>query len=252
MARLNTNAELWSHLSNFYVLWDSTSGVSTTVDSTGVDIAATASTMPTSASATGLSTGVSYIRVGARGGAIWALVDAGTTGAGGTGTITARSQWAEAITDNEPVVEQVKTDLGDISDAGISLDVTSDMTTINVATQRHAYAHHVAHTDYACTVQLENLSIENLLVSMGMNDSNLHGAGTTADPNVADWLSANIDTINPLAFLAEGTRKDGTNMSVEFWDCDFDPAKTIAIARGQDAPVEFTFFARVIRWKHPV
>lgn len=247
MARLNTNAELWSHLSNFYVLWDSTSGVSTTVDSTAADVAATASTCGTAATTTGLSTGTSYVRVGPRGGAVWALVEAASTVG-----FTAMSQFGETLQDGDAVVEQVKTDLGDISDAGVSVDVTGDVTTINVATQRHAYAHHVAHTDFGCTVQLENLSVENLLTSMGMNDSLRHGGGTTADPYVADWLSDNIDTINPLAFIASGTLKDGTNVDVEFWDCDFNPAKTIALARGQDAPLEFTFFARVIRWKHPV
>jgi len=248
MTRLNTNAELWSHLSNFYVLWDSTSGVSTTVDSTGVDVAASASTCPTAATAVGFSTaGTDYARIGPRGGACWALIEAATT----TG-ITGVSQWGEALSHGDPVVQQIKTNLGDIADSGVSVDVTADVTTINAATQRHAYAHHVAHTDYACTVQLENLSIENLLVAMGINDDAKHGGGTTADPNVADWLSDNIDTINPLAFVAEGTRKDGTNMTVEFWDCDFNPAKTIALARGQDAPAEFTFFARMIRWKHPV
>lgn len=247
MTRLNTNAELWSHLSNFYILYDSTSGVSTTVDSTAADVAATASTCGTAGTSTALSTGTSYVRIGPRGGAVWALVEATSTAG-----FTAVSQFGEALSHGDAVVEQIKTDLGDIADSGISVDVTGDITTINVATQRHAYAHHVAHTDYACTVQLENLSIENLLTSMGIGDSAMHGGGTTADPNVADWLSDSIDTINPLAFIAEGTRKDGTNMRVEFWDCDFNPSKTFPLARGQDAPVEFMFYARNIRWSHPV
>lgn len=247
MTRLNTNAELWAYLSNFYVLWDSTSGLSTTVDSTGVDIAASGTTCPTAATAASLSSGVSYVRVGPRGGAVWSLVETSTT-AGFVGV----SQFGEALVHGDAVVEQIKTDLGDIADSGISVDVTGDVTTINVATQRHAYAHHVAHTDYACTVQLENLSIENLLTSMGIGDGNKHGGSTTSDPDVADWTPDNIDTINPLAFIAEGTRKDGTNMRVEFWDCDFNPSKTFPLARGQDAPVEFTFYARHIRWAHPV
>lgn len=244
MARLNTNAELWSHLSSFKVLWDSTTGLSTTVSTGGCSSGG--STCGTAATSTGLAAG-DYVRIGPRGGTEIAWIEAKSTAG-----FTAKNEYIESHSSGESVVEQVVTDLGDIADSGISVDVTADVTTINVATQRHAYAHHVAHTDYACTVQLENLSVENLLTCMGIPDSQIHGAGSTADPYVADWVSDRIDTITPLNFLGQGTRKDGTNIDVLFMDCDFNPAKTIALARGQDAPVEFTFYARLIRWMNPV
>lgn len=243
MARLNTNAELWAYISQFGVMWDSTSGLSTTVSTGG--IAAGSSTLPLEASSTG-STG-SYIRIGPRGGTEVAKVEAGSSV-----SATLQSFVAEPHSSGSPVVELIRTDLGDISDQGINVDVTADMTTINVATQRHAYGHHVAHTDYACVVQLENLSWENLLVAMGIPEANLHGGSSVADPNVADWISDQIDTITPLQFYGVGALKDGTAVEVQFFDCDFNPNKTFNMARGQDAPLEFTFYARIIRWLNPV
>jgi hypothetical protein len=243
MARLNTNAELWAYISQFGVMWDSTTGLSTTISTGG--IAQGGSTLNLEASSTA-ATG-NYIRIGPRGGTEVAKIEVGATA-----SATLVSGVAEAHSSGEQVIELIRTNLGDISDQGINIDVTADMTTINVATQRHAYAHHVAHTDYACMVQLENLSWENLLVAMGIPEANLHGGSTVADPTVADWISDQIDTISPLQFYGVGALKDGTAVEVQFFDCDFNPNKTFNMARGQDAPLEFTFYARIIRWLNPV
>lgn len=241
MPRLNTNAELWSHLSTFYYYHDSTAGVSTTIDAA---VAVGGSTASVAASATG-AVGA-YCRLGPSGGADLVRIESGSSIA-----FTALSQFAYAHSSGEALVQQIETDLGDLSDAGVNLEVQTDRTRIDAATQRHRYAWHVAHSDYVCTVQFENLSMENWLVSMGIDESNVHGAGSSGDPYVADWTPDDIDTLDPLHFAAEGARKDGTTVRVEFWDCDIDPGKTMALARGQDAPLQLAFSARHIRILEP-
>ena len=242
MARLNTNAEIWGNLTLFGIMTDSTSGLSVTATTTA---AASGSTFGVSATATA-STGA-YIRVGPAGGAKVAQIEAGTTGA-----VTLVSQLGEAVSTGEAVVQLVRTDLGDIQDGGINNDIQADRNRIDAATKRHRYAWHIPHTDYVLSVGLLNLSWENLLVAMGIPEANVHGAGTAADPDVADWLPENIDTISPVHFYAQGSLKDGTTLEVQWWDCNFDPAKTFSMARGNEAPLEFAFSARMQRWIKPL
>jgi hypothetical protein len=150
-----------------------------------------------------------------------------------------------------PVAPITRTNLGDISDSGVTLEVETDRTPINVATRRHRYATHTAHSNYRGSVQLENISMENLLTCMGMPETGLHGAGTVADPTVVDWLPDLIDTVDPTAFYAVGALKDGTVVEVQWFDCDWDPTKTWTIARGQDAPLDFGFDAQHMRILNP-
>lgn len=242
MARLNTNAELWSHLSTFYLLTDNSTGISTTIDAALAAGGSTGSIVLGSTSMVG-----NFARIGPSGGAEVIYVESGSTVA-----FTARSQFAEAHSTGEAFVELSQTDLGDLSDAGLQPAVESDRTRIDVATKRHRYAWHIAHTDFVVTGGLENISWENLLVSVGIDESNIHGAGSTADPTVADWDPESFDTLDPIHFAAAGALKDGTLVRVEFWDCDFDPGKALTLARGQDTPLGFAFSARHVRWLKPI
>lgn len=242
MARLNTNAELWSHLSTFYLLKDTSTGISTTIDAALSAGGSTGSIVLGSTAMVG-----NYARLGPSGGAEMLYIEAGSTIA-----FTARSLLAESHSSGEAFIELSQVDLGALSDAGLQPAVESDRTRIDVATQRHRYAWHIAHTDFVVTGGLENLSWENLLESCGISSTAIHGAGSAADPNVADWNPEDFDTIDPLHFAAEGALKDGTNVRVEFWDCDFDPGKALQLARGQDTPLGFAFSARRIRWLNPI
>lgn len=248
MARLNTNAELWATLTQFGVIRDST--VAALALASTVAPAAGSTSVILSSAATGLSTG-DEIRLGPTGGAQVALVVAiSTTGA--TDALSFRSPLAEALLGGSPVVKVTRTDLGDLMDDGVQLEVQSDIQTINAATQRNAYAHHVAHTDGLVTVGLENISWENLLASVGDDEANIKGGTTASDPTVVDWLPDNFDTVKPIHFYAQGTLKDGTSVEVQFFDCDIDPAKTMNLARGQDAPLNLGYYPRVIRWIKPL
>jgi len=243
MARTNTNAELWKALSQFGKMVDSTGSVlSTTLSSSEAEGQTTISVVSTTNASSN-----DYIRVGASGSMDVAQIETNTTVA-----ITLKSQLAYSHASGATVKELTRVDLGDLSDDGVDETVTHDRTAINVATRRHTYDYDTAHTDYQVTVALENLSDQNRLAVVGIADSNLHGAGTTADPQVADWTPADIDTENPVHFWARGTLGNGNTVEVQWWDCRVDASKSSKFARGQDAPHTLVFNAQHIRWLNPV
>jgi hypothetical protein len=245
MARINTNAELWHVLTEFGYMYDST-GAATNLTST---VAAGSSSLSV-AGTTQFSTGAQeYIRIGPSGGSEVGRVETFTTVAITLVSQTALDHSSGTILGPVQILQRVN--LGDISDAGVTLDVETDRTPINVATRRHRYATHTAHSNYRGSVQLENISMENLLTAMGIDESLLHGAGTVADPTVADWTPDLIDSVDPVAFYAVGALKDGTVVEVQWFDCDWDPTKTWTIARGQDAPLDFAFDAQWMRIINP-
>lgn len=245
MARLNTNAELWSHVSQFGYMSDSTSGFDTNLASSASEGTSTGITIGSSAGSTN-----SYVRIGTDGNYEVALVTALTT----TPTIDLQSQLAfdHANSTTEIVKALDRTDLGDISDDGVQWETIADRTRIDAATQRHAYDHNINHTNYRVVVSLENLSNENWAVVMGIPESNIHGAGTSGDPNVVDFTADDIDTIDPVHFWFRGALKNGDVVEIQAWDCRIDPAKTVTFARGQDAPAQIAFDARHVRYLRPV
>jgi hypothetical protein len=244
MARLNTNAEVWSVLTQFGVMRDST-GFTALALST-VDEAAGSTAVTLSAASTTLSTG-DYIRIGPTGGAEIAKVSALSTD-----TITLSWPLGETKSAGTAVALVTRVDLGDLTDDGVALEIQTEFNTINAGTQRNAYVHHVAHTDAVANIGLENISWENLLASVGDLESNIAGSGTAANPTVVHWLPDNFDTVKPIAFWCRGALKDGTGVELIFHDCDIDPAKTMTLSRGQDAPLNLAVYPRFISWLKPL
>lgn len=248
MARKNTNAELWSHVSVFGYAADKSTGAATFDTTLSSTAAEGASALTCAACSTAQGAANDYGYVGDAGNIEMFKVESVST----ANVITLVSQLAYDHSTGETVRELTRTNMGDISDDGVQVEITSDRNVINVATERHAYHHHLAHTDYQVTVQLENLSDENLMVMVGIPEANEHGAGTTADPDVMDWTPADLDTIDPVFFYMQGALKGGDNVEIQFWDCRIDPAKTIQFARGQDAPGQVVFNTRHYRILRPI
>ena len=231
MARVNNNSELWAALSQFGYAYDSTKTALTMAKAA----AAGATTIKLSA-ATGLSTaGGDWLRVGDDSNYEMCKTEIATT------SPTLVSGLAFAHSSAEVVHFLTRTNVGDVSDEGVSDEISADRTQINAATQRHAYDHHINHTNYRVTVNLENLSVENWAVTAGILESNITGAGTTADPHVVDFTPDDLDGYDPLFFWARGTLKNGNNVEIQWWDCRIDPTKTVTYARGQDAPLQLAF-----------
>ena len=241
MARVNNNSELWGTLSQFGYAYDSTAG------STGLTLSSAITSGAIAAvSSSGQSTGA-YYRMGDD--SNYEMCQVETPSSLG---FTAFSNFAFDHASGETVLLLARTNLGDVSDEGVSDEISADRSQINAATQRHAYDHHINHTNYRVTVNLENLSMENWAFASGILESNITGAGTTADPYVVDFTPDNLDAYDPLFFYARGTLKNGNNVEIQWWDCRIDPTKTTQYARGQDAPLQLTFDAAHRRILYPV
>lgn len=243
MARTNASGEIWDALTSFLRMIDSTGSPVSIVSTGGSSAGATSLGVTVS---TGFSTG-DYIRVGPVGGSQVAFVESVSTG----GVLTLRSPLAESASSGEAVRVLSREVIGCPDDNGVQFDVNTDITTINAACQRNAYAHLIGHTDAQVSVGLLNISWENLLATVGVDEANLGGAGTVADPTVAYWLPDQFDSVKPLHFAARGTLKDGTIVEVQFWDCDIDPAKSMALGRGLEVPLGLTFFNRITAFFRP-
>lgn len=240
MARLNTNAELWKALTQFGVNFDSTgSPLSTT-------LSAAEAVGQTTISVAAVTNGVAgdYVRIGDDANYEVAQIEATAAGP----AFIMKSPIAYAHDSGEAVVEINRTDLGDVSDDGVSVEAIADRERIDFATQRHFGDYNIRHTDFRITANLENLSPENMATVMGIADSKVLGAGTTADPSVTDWTPDDFDTIDPVNLWARGTLGNGQTVEVQFWDARIDPSVTMQLARGQDAPIQMTFNTRHVRW----
>lgn len=240
MTRLNTNAELWKALTQWGRMSDLTStGLTTTLSAAE---AVGQSTIGVAAVAGGAA--ADYVRIGDDKNYEVAQIEATASGP----AFVMKTPIAYAHDSGEAVVELTRTDLGDISDDGVSVEPVGDRERVDFATQRHYGDYNIRHTDYRVTASLENMSPENIAAVMGIADANVLGAGTTADPHVTDWTPDNIDSIDPMHFWARGTLGNGQTVEVQFWDVRVDPSKTIQLARGQDAPMQLAFNSRHIRW----
>ena len=243
MARKNTNAELFSHVTQFGYLADKSTGAATFITTLAVASTEGTSALTVAAASTIQATTGDLGYVGDAGNVEMFKLEAIST----ADVFTLVSKLAYDHSTGEAVVELTRTNLGDISDDGVQQEVSADRNAINVATERHTYHHHIAHTDYQVTVQLENLSRENYAVMMGIPEALIHGLGTAADPYVNDWTPDDIDTIDPLFFYMLGAMKGGDLLEIQFMDCRIDPTKTITYARGQDAPAQIVFNTRLNR-----
>lgn len=240
MARLNTNAEQWKALTQFGAM----------IDTTGTALSTTLSAAEAKGqeelSVAAVTNGVAgdYVRVGDDANYEVAQIEATASGP----AFTMKSPIAYAHDSGEAVVELTRTDLGDLSDDGVSIEAIADRERIDYATRRHYGDWNIRHTDGRVTVNLENLSPENMAIVMGIADSKVLGAGTTSDPSVTDWTPDDMDAIDPIHFWGRGTLGNGQTVEVQFWDCRIDPSKTVQLARGQDAPMQLSFNTRHIRW----
>jgi len=244
MARSNTNAELFKALSQFGRMATSTATFDMEVSATS-SVGASTFTVATSTIA---STG-SYVQIGVSGSYDVGKIEALSTADTG---FTLHSKAAYIHSTGEHAIALSRTNLGDLDDNGVQHDVAADRTRIDAATKRHGYDHNINHTEYKVTVALENLSVDNVAAALGIPDAGVTGAGSTADPYVTDMTPDDFDTISPVHFWARGTMGNGNTVEIQWWDCRIDPSKSVQLARGQDAPMSFSFNAQHFRWLNPV
>lgn len=136
------------------------------------------------------------------------------------------------------VVQAEKIVLGDVTDDGITEDLTVDRTEIDVATQLATYATLVTSVDARLELSIENVNPENYLFSGGVDDAGATGSGTAADPGqaVVDGDSVNSG-IADISLYFTGIMDDGDNVEVQGWNAIIDPNRSRTWNTGTGAPL---------------
>jgi hypothetical protein len=230
MPRTKTKGELWKRLDYAYVLRDDATPVTDTLNGAIVAGAATFD----------LQTGE---------GADFSTDDRGRIGAEdeieefvvesvATDEITPKSEVAFDHADGKPVELREQIDLGHLTDDGVRFQTPGDHNPINVVTRTLAWGYIVGHTEQIAEFSLANWNLENIATSFGIDEGDISGAGTAADPYrlVIDPEGYNAD-IN-MSFVFEGSRHDGSTLRGELWAAEPDiTAMNAQLARGVVAPL---------------
>lgn len=153
-------------------------------------------------------------------------------------TITLDSQVAYDHASGDAVVEQEKVVLGDVTDDGVTEDVTADRNEITVATRSSVYTRLINQVDARIEFSVQNLNVENYLISVGITDANVTGTGGVDDKNQAVRDGAEvISGLSDISIYFMGTMDDGDTVEVQGWNALIDPNVTSTYDTGSGAPV---------------
>lgn len=219
--RLNTAAELWNFLSEVGVIVDVSAGQSTTTDTA----AAAGDALLSVVSETGFLAG-DLIRVGSG-----ETLEVHEVEAVSAGQIDLKATLEYAQASGVAVVEQVKINLGHASEAGVTWNVTEDVFEIRASTTKLVLSRRT--TGITETIGWSGIlwNLSNIAIAFGVDESNVGGAGTSADPY---FFRVNPDELNTLlnaSLYARGSREDGDIIEMRGWNCIFDLNKTATHAR---------------------
>jgi hypothetical protein len=245
MARLNNKKELWSHLTQVQAVRDATG----TFGSTSLTAAAAAGAVSlTVAAITNFAVGQT-IRVGAGETAEFVRIHGSTAPVGTTITLDNATplQFAHAIGD--ATVQQALTDPGHIDDGGLTISFRGNVDDVNSAVQRMLFAQQTGYLDIAIAFGLLGYNVENLALAHGMLESNILGAGTTAQPRVLRMDASKFGEQLDAGWVFTGARKDGKTVRITAMGCEMDLAGlSFQLARGSKLalPVKAKVFAGVL------
>jgi hypothetical protein len=243
MARLNTNDELWTAVSQGGVIRDVSAGESDTLNA-AVSAGATSLTEATGTNAWAAG---DLLRIESGGDAEVAVVEAYSTP-----TITLASQIAFDHPIGGAIVEQEKIDLGAISDDGVNRENAVEKTEIRASTQAGIYATLVTSVTGRISWNLLNHSMENVMISLGMDEANIHGAGTAVDPTIADLIFDDVGSLQNHALYFTGALKNGAVFQIEAWGADIDGNQTVTYLRGQQVVLPFSADVKHFRYTTPI
>ena len=242
MARLLTNADIWSHVTAVGVLRDVSGGMTSTVA-----VAATAKgDTSIEVAAIGTLTTDDPFRVGDDNNEEVGFVESVSSN-----VITTKNELAFAHEIGEALVEQERTVLGQLTDDGVDVEHQADRNQINAATRRERLGFLIGNTNDRVTFALRNHSLENIMAAMGVPEGNIGGAGTAADSSTADLTHDDWDTVENQAFYFTGALKNGTTVEVHLWRTEMDPNSTISYVRGQAADIPFALDGGHVRYFSP-
>jgi len=243
MARINSSDELWTVISEVGIIRDVAAGESDTLGT----LAAAGATTLTEATGTNAWAAGDLLRIGTGSDAEVAIVEAYSTP-----TITLVSETMKEHAALEPLVEQAKVNIGAIADDGVNRENAVETTEIRAATQAGIYATLTTSVSGRISFNLLTHSMENVLLSMGIDEANISGTGVVADPFVADINFDLIGTLNNHAVYFTGARKDGTTVQIEAWAAEFDGNQTVTYLRGQQVTLPFAAAVQAFRYYEPI
>ena len=244
MPRLNKKAELFSHLTEVGVMREA-SGVH---GDTTLSIAAAAAATVLEVPATGDFTAGDYVMIDAAESMEIAQVDIQSPT-----QLKARNGIYRAHPVGTPVVEVVRTILGDLTDEGVQLALAEgDFNAILSATQREPVGYIAGHIAQMAEFGILNLSPENLCAALGIPESAISGSGSAAEPTKLDLMPDAFASEADAAWYFRGVRKDGMNIEVQLWGVEVDPtALSAALQFARGNPVTTPFRLRPtagVRW----
>jgi hypothetical protein len=135
----------------------------------------------------------------------------------------------------EAAVEQVKVDLGDVSEDGVTRETSVDRNEFRVSTQAGVYATLITSANARLSWNLVNHSLENVLASLGIDETGIAGGGIVADPDVAHVDPDAYNELQNHSLYLTGALKDGTTFEIRGFGADFDANQTMTYARGNPA-----------------
>ena len=243
MARINSSDELWTVISEVGVIRDVSGGESDTLNA----VVSAGATSLTEATGTNAWAAGDILRVGTGSDAEVGIVEAYSTP-----TITLVSTVMNDHAAAEPIVEQEKINIGAIADDGVNRENAVEQTEIRASTQAGIFATLTTSVTGRISFNLLTHSLENVLLSMGIDEGNITGTGVVADPYVADVIFDNIGTLNNHAIYFTGARKDGTTLQIEAWACEFDGNQTVTYLRGQQVTLPMAAAVQAFRYYEPI
>lgn len=242
MARLLTNADIWSHVTAVGRFTDLSGGASSNLAVADVAKGATS----VEVAAIGAYAVDDPIRIGDD-----SNEEVGFIESISVNVITLKNELAFAHVIGEATAEQVRTVLGQLTDDGVDVEHQADRNQINAATRRERLGFLIGNTNDRITFALRNHSLENILAAMGIPEGNIGGAGTAADPSTADVTHDDWDTVENQAFYFTGALKNGATVEVHIWRTEMDPNATISYVRGQAADIPFAIDGGHVRYFQP-
>ena len=242
MARLNNPADVFSNLTGFGFFRDVTSSPGdTTLDAE----AAAGQTVLSVASETNFVAN-DFLRVGDLGDQ-----EIGKVEAVSSGEITLVSATTYLHENGEVVKEVEKVLIGDIDDAGVGLEWQGNRTQVDVATRNRRYFFTLSGVNARLTANLENHSVENLMLSLGLDETAITGAGSSVDPFKGHLDPELMDALLNHSFFFTGALKDGTTVEAHVSQISIDVNKTINYARQNPAVIPIAIDAGLVTWFQP-
>lgn len=232
MARANSPSEVFKRLTEAGIILDG-SGSSTTTDTSATEGDTTLSVNDESVVADG-----DLIRVDAD-----LDMEIHTVASTTTGQITLSAALGFDHASGVTVQPVTKTVLGDVTDDGVSEELTADLTDVGVATQQTRYTRLVDQVDGRLEFSVQNVNTDNMLVTVGIDDADVSGSGTGDDPYVAVHDPQKIvdKPLGQMAVYLVGVLEDGTNVEVQGWNAEIDPNRSRTWNTGDQAPVPVAF-----------